>query len=227
MELAVLIHVGTALVALGAGAVAVTVKKGRRPHISAGHLFVVTMVISVIPAGVLSFQSGKYFDLVSSLLTVYMVLTGAFAFKPQFRSFLIAMMCFGFICIAGYLFIEVQGLIGGTRATDAPIGAGYIFASILGCALYGDVKVLRRGAYPRTAVMIRHLWRMNFAFFIATLNLFAVRPQFFPEWMQSSGLLMLLAFGPLLIMGYWRLKLMLKQWKKPSRIKYDPLGVEL
>jgi len=213
MLLATFIHVTSALIALTAATVAVSVSKGMRTHIRAGQLFVVTMIIMAIPAGVLSYQSGKIFDVFSSLLTVYMVLTGAIAFKPDLRAFLIAMMCLVLSCIAGYLAIEVHGLLSGTRATDAPKGAGYVFATILGCALYGDVRHFRRSEHKRLTILLRHLWRMNFAFFIATLNLFAVRPQLFPDWMQSSGLLMLLAFAPLLIMGFWRFKLLFKRWR--------------
>jgi len=215
MVLATYIHVCSALIALSAAAVAVSVKKGKQPHIGAGYLFVITMLIMAIPAGVLSYQAGKMFDVLSSLLTGYMVLTGAFAFKPQFRSVAMAMVGLGLLCVGGYLAIELQGLLGGSRATDAPNGAGFVFTSILLCAIYGDIKQLRLTIHNREALLIRHLWRMNFAFFIATLNLFGVRPQFFPDWMQSSGLLALLAFAPLLIMAYWRLRLRSKRPTNP------------
>jgi len=76
MVLATYIHVCSALIALSAAAVAVSVKKGKQPHIGAGYLFVITMIIMAIPAGVLSYQAGKMFDVLSSLLTGYMVEVG-------------------------------------------------------------------------------------------------------------------------------------------------------
>ena len=207
MDFAIGLHVGAALIALIAGSVAVSVRKGQRTHIRFGLLFVITMIVMAIPAGIMSYQVGKIFDVLSSLFTGYMVLTGMLAFNSERSPIDILLAGLAVILTAAYVAIEVNTLTTGARVTDAPTGAGFVFAGILAIALYGDLKTHRQPNLHKQARLTRHLWRMNFGFFMATINLFGVRPHLFPEWMQSSGLLTLLAFAPLLIMMFWQLRL--------------------
>jgi len=206
MEIPTLIHVGSAGAALIAGSVAVYARKGSSVHIRAGYVFVATMIIMAIPAGLVSYQTGKSFDVLSSLLTCYFVLSGLLAFRSNVKRASIALMCVAGACVAGYLTVEFVTLTAGIRKTDAPIGAGYVFATILALAVWGDIRQLRHSLTQKQTI-IRHLWRMSFGLFMATVNFFGVRPHLFPDWMQSSGILVLLAIAPILVMIYWRIKL--------------------
>jgi len=206
LEISTLVHVGAAGIGLIAGGIAVSIRKGSGAHKRLGYVFVATMIIMAIPAGLVSYQAGRPFDVLSSLLTCYFVLSGMLAFRPNQKKATTALMCLGVLCVTGYLAVEIGSKLFDVRGTDAPIGAGYVFATILALAVRGDVKQLTQPLSGRQAT-VRHLWRMCFGLFMATANLFGVRPHLFPEWMQSSGLLVLLAIAPLLVMAYWRVRL--------------------
>lgn len=208
MELPTYIHIVAAGIALIAGTIALMLSKGSDSHKRAGHVFTITMVIMVIPAGFMSYALGKYFDVLSSVFTCYMVLTGLLSFRPNADSQLKAFMGLAALCIVGYLTVEISTQLTGARATDAPVGAGYVFVTVLLLSVWGDLRLLSQPS-PRRSLLIRHLWRMNVGFFMATFNLFGVRPHLFPEWMQSSGILVLLAIAPILVMIYWRIRLRL------------------
>ena len=203
----VLVHIAGGLVAILAGTAAAGFKKGTTRHKYAGYLFILAMTIMAVPAGWISYLDSKPFDVLSSVLTIYMIITGLLAFRASTGCASLALMCLAMLCIAGYLWLELATQITGNRATDAPLGAGYVFATILVLALWGDLttrrRLLSKQKLSRQKLVVRHLWRMNTGFFMATFNLFGVRPHLFPEWMQSSGLLMLLAFAPLLLMAFW------------------------
>ena len=204
-DVALYVHIAAAGIALLAGFAALVAKKGSLVHKKAGRIFVFTMIIMAVPAAGLAHEAGKPFDALAGLVAIYMVLTSMLTFRSISRNASIAITLLAIACFAGYLAVELGALVTGIRAPDAPPGAGYIFASVLGLAVWGDFRRLRK-TLPRRQSVIRHLWRMNFALLLATVSFFGARPHLFPEWMQSSGALILLSFAPLLVMAYWRVK---------------------
>lgn len=204
--LSLYVHVAAAGIALLAGFAALVARKGSAVHKKAGRLFVVTMIVMAVPAVGLAYEAGKPFDALSGLITIYMVLSSMLTFRSITKRASIALTLLALVCVSGYLTVEVGALFTGVRATDAPPGAGYIFATVLGLAVWGDFRRLSN-PLPHGRLVIRHLWRMNFALLLATLSFFGARPHLFPEWMQSSGALIFLSFAPLMVMAYWRIKL--------------------
>ena len=205
MDALTAIHIAGGAVGLGLGAVAIAAKKGSLLHKKAGWIFTAGMVVMAIPGGWLAYDVGKPFDVMSSLVALYMVLTGwrTFVQTPQREA--TAAIAVASLCIAGYLAVELYAIFFNVRATDAPPGAGYVFATILVLSLLGDFR-FKQGAYQRRKLVVRHLWRMNFGLFMATASFFGARPHLFPDWMQSYGILALLTFIPLIVMAYWRFK---------------------
>ena len=199
-----LVHILGGAVSLLAGTLALIFRKGRKNHINAGTVFVFAMLLMALPGGVVALQIGKPFDALSSVLVCYLVLSAMFAFKPG--AYRLPLMAFGCITMAGYLGVELYALATGIRATDAPSGAGYVFATILALAVFGDFK--HRGEVKdRRGFTVRHMWRMCFALFMSTASFFGARPHLFPEWMAAYGVLLLLTFAPVVVMIYWRWKL--------------------
>ena len=195
-DVALYVHVVFAGIGLITGAVALTLTKGSPFHRKSGYVFAVTMIIMAVPALVLSYMAGKPFDVLSSLVTFYMVLTGLFSFRSISKMSSLALVGVAGLCLAGYLTVEFRALVFDVRATDAPPGAGYIFATVLALAIWGDFKRLYSSeSASHRKKKIRHLWRMNFALLIATGSFFGARPHLFPEWMQSSGALVLMSLS--------------------------------
>ena len=201
MNALTMIHIAGGTIALLAGALALIYRKGGASHRNAGIAFAASMLVMAVPATGMSLAIGKPFDSLSGVLTIYFVLTGVFTYRFEaYRPGLL--MGLGAFCMLGYLGVEIYGSLTGVRETDAPPGAGYVFATLLALALIGDARRLRQ-AYPYRRAKVRHVWRMSVAFLMATVNIFGVRPHLFPTWLQESGLLILLAFGPLLVMAWW------------------------
>lgn len=206
MDLSLIAHVSGGAIGLLAGGMALSVKKGGELHKLAGYTFVAAMTVMAATGGVVSYAAEKPFDVLSSWLTGYMILTAWLAFSAPAKSITIGLMCLGGGCLVGYLAVETYAVVTGVRATDAPVGAGFVFASIMGLALIGDYKSLIE-PYARKMQVARHLWRMNFGLLIATASFFGARPQLFPIWMQESGILLILSFAPLTVIAYWKIRL--------------------
>ena len=206
MDSMTVIHVTGGGIALISGALAILLKKGSDAHKRAGYVFVGSMIVMAIPGGILSYMAAKPFDALSSLLSIYMVVTGWITFHEAPKLTSRALACLAGICIAGYLFVELYALYSGVRTTNAPTGVGFVFATILSLALLGDYRYLA-GKYVRKQTLFRHLWRMNFGLLMATASFFGARPHLFPQFIQSSGLLILLTFVPIFVIVFWRIKL--------------------
>jgi len=215
MDAVLAIHVAGGAVAIIAGTLALSLRKGSPNHKKAGYTFVIAMLTMALPGGVLAALNDKPFDVLSSLVTGYWVVTGWLAFKTLSRATWVALMGSGFICLIGYLAVELYALSTGIRATDAPSGAGYVFALVIVLSLRGDYHTSKQPDLRKRAV-VRHLWRMTAGLFVATMSFFGARPHLFPEVVQSSGLLLLLAFAPLLCMIYFR-------WRQRDRAPGAPI----
>ncbi|MEM7077567.1 MAG: hypothetical protein AAF513_02960 [Pseudomonadota bacterium] len=200
-----IIHIAGGILALLMGAVALTLRKGGARHRQTGLWYTAAMVVMALPGGILSYVLGKPFDVLSSLVALYMALTGWLAFAPPVKPTIYAMQGGAMLCLCGYLAVEVYGQQTGVRSTDAPPGAGYVFAGILALALLGDTRLHR--PCTRRQITRRHLWRMNFGLFMACASFFGARPHLFPEWMQTYGILLLLSVAPLGVMAYWQVRL--------------------
>ena len=206
MEIPLIVHIGGGAIGLASATLALFLRKGSKLHKQAGQVFVIAMVSMAIPGGFMAYMAGKPFDVLSSLMTCYMVLTGFTAFKSPARYIPIGLMFVAGVCLTAYLSVELYAVFTNIRATDAPPGAGYVFATILALALLGDYNRFRQ-PYRPDQIKMRHVWRMNFGLLVATVSFFGARPHLFPVWMQTSGLLVLLAFAPILVLVYWRIKL--------------------
>ena len=213
MDLTLIIHIGGGIVALCAGTFAIAARKGSHPHKRVGYVFVGGMLTMAAPGGVVSYLADKPFDVMSTWLTAYMVLSGWLSFRCATKSVAIGLMVIGGGCFMGYLLVEFYAVLTNVRATDAPTGAGYVFATVLGLALYGDFKHQTNVRSSRQKT-IRHLWRMCFGLFIASGSFFGARPHLFPDWMQTYGILLGLSVAPVVVMAYWRFELRLRTDRK-------------
>lgn len=127
-----------------------------------------------------------------------------------------ALIALGVATLTGYLWVEWEASQSGIRRPDIPEGVGFVFAGILLLALTGDALTLRKTAMKRARLIVRHLWRMCFALFMASVSFFLSRAHLFPEIMSDSGLLYVLALAPLACMFYWQIHTRLAQARYTS-----------
>jgi hypothetical protein len=66
-----------------------------------------------------------------------------------------------------------------------------------------DIRLLRGAVNVGRRRIARHLWRMCFAFWIATGSFFLGQMDEFPVWLQHPALMAIPAMLPLVLMIYW------------------------
>lgn len=110
MALLLFVHIVGGALALLAGALALAVRKGARLHHVAGWCFVTGMLLMALPGGVLAHLEAKPFDVLSSGMVTYMVLTGWYSIRQPPLVGLVAFVLIGLGCAGGYLFIELPNV---------------------------------------------------------------------------------------------------------------------
>src|SRR6185437_13500216 len=101
-----------------------------------------------------------------------------------------------------------------------PPGPYFFIGSVALIAATGDVRMLIRREISGTQRMARHLWRMCFAFFIASASIFLARAHLFPAMMRRTGTLYLLSFFPLIMMMFWLIRIRFRRNFDPFDATY-------
>lgn len=197
------IHILFSSLALFSGAAALTWRKGGRGHRNSGKVFVVSMLVMGISSAWLAAGAGIWMDVLSGLLVCYLVTTSWLTMRPRAKFYAIGLMLLAAVLVAGYLWVEWVALHTDERRVGVPRGAGLFFAIIIGLALVSDCRLLLGRALTIRQRLVRHLWRMCFALFMATVSFFLARAHLFPEAIQQSGVLTLLGLAPVLCMVFW------------------------
>jgi len=211
--LALVTHFGTALIAMVAGAIALSVAKGGRLHKQSGIVFAVAMGAAGLLASVLSAYEGK--STLGGLFVVYLLLTATTTVKTfswSGRRLDIAIMLFplGFAAASYYEGFNVWKLPGHARA-GVPAGMIFFLGTIALLAGIGDFRMIREGALRGTRRLARHLWRMCFGLFIATGSFFFGQAKFIPKPIRIGPLLGALGVAPLVILLYWMWRIRLRR----------------
>ena len=203
------IHIAGGLLALNAGTIAVVARKGGRLHARAGTCFFASMLVLGVTAAILEpFRTPEPGSPLNGVFVCYFVLTSWVAARRRdgrTGRFEIA------ACLVALGLAAATALGGLSGDATTPAGSGPIFAFAGLCLLagLGDLTaVLRRKLTPVQRIS-RHLWRMCFAFFIATGSFFLGQQDVLPEAVRGSPILFILAFAPFGIMAFWLVRLRL------------------
>ena len=204
------IHIAGGLTALATGAAAITVRKGGPIHANAGTWFCAAMLVLGVTAAVLDPLRAEPRSPLGGIMVCYFVLTAWLTARRRDG------VPGAFEKIACAVVLGMSGLMiaGGVKATAAAVpgavpGPGVIFALGGLCLLAGllDLKVIVQGRLSRLPRITRHLWRMCFAFFIATGSFFLGQQDVLPSAVRGSPVLIVLAFAPFAVMAFWLVRL--------------------
>ena len=93
--------------------------------------------------------------------------------------------------------------------SSTPVGSGPVFILAGLCLMAGllDLRVVLRKRLSPGQRIRRHLWRMCFAFFIATGSFFLGQQKVMPAAVRDSPVLFVLASAPLGLMLFWLVRL--------------------
>lgn len=221
------LHIAGGTVGMLAGAAALTVRKGSRPHRLAGHAFFVSMLfMTAIGAAVSPFLTApdgapRWFDALAGTLAFYLVATGWATVRRRPGTtgrFEILACLFATLAAIAAAMLGAQAAAspGATLAGYGPQGY-YFFAGLLALGAGLDLKLILRGGISGTPRLARHVWRLGLALFIAAGAFFFGQQRVMPEFVRGSPWLAVPPFAVLALMSFWLVKLRLDRFLRQRR----------
>jgi uncharacterized membrane protein len=211
----IVFHICSGTVALLSGAVAMSLRKGSRRHRLAGDVFVVSMLClgaTGATVGIIKYHltnsEAQLANFFVGILTFYLVATAWWAARRRdgeagifaWAGLLVAF--FGGSCPGDHR--SGSGLRGHTGLKpDFPAAPYFIFGSVALLSAAGDVRMLAHGGVSGTKRIVRHLWRVSFAFLIAAFSFFLGQQKVMPAYIRGSKLLFVPPLLILIMLIYW------------------------
>jgi hypothetical protein len=206
----VVVHVAAGSLALVAGFVAMAATKGGRAHRLAGRAFVGAMVVMALLGAAMAAQKPDRVSITAGLLAFYLVCTAMLTVRPDLahaRRWGAGFAAFGFALGSAAVAWGFAALANQGQLDGMPAPMFFVFGSVALLGALGDARVLLIGAPQGPARLMRHVWRMGFAMFIATGSFFLGQADEFPAALRVP----LVMFPPvLLVVGhvlYWLARL--------------------
>jgi len=205
-----LLHICAGTLGCCSGFVAVFLRKGSRRHGLAGKFFVMSMLCLAASGVYMAVAKSQPGNILGGTVTFYLVATAWWTArhkdgKPR---------VFDWGALLVILTLASVEVTYGIQAAISPSGTKYgyppapyfFLGSVAVLATVGDIRMLVRGGIAGTQRIARHLWRMCFAWFIASASIFLARPHLFPKAMQRAGVLYFLTVLPLLLLIFWLIR---------------------
>jgi uncharacterized membrane protein len=202
------LHVIAGLLSLLAGFTALYSTKGSPLHKRAGRVFAAAMAVMAASALFIAVvQRPNMINVIAATLTLYLVCTGVLAVaRPVER---VRALLFGLMLVA--LATSATGLVLGNVAAAAPRGmvdgipaaVYFMFGSVAGIGALLDARLLWTGQLPGKHRVARHLWRMGYAMWIATMSFFLGQSDEFPAAVRASGVQFIPVAAVSLTLLYW------------------------
>lgn len=209
------VHIAGGCAALLSGALAVTARKGGRVHAASGTWFFVAMLVLGVTAAILGPLKSPPESPMNGVFVVYFILTSWVTARRRDGT----TGWFEIAACAVALGTAALMILGALSGSTTPVGTGPIFALGGLCALAGllDLNaILRRRLTPAQRIS-RHLWRMLFAFFIATGSFFIGQQDVMPAAVRGSPVLLVLGFAPFGLMAFWLMRVRFSGWIAKAR----------
>jgi uncharacterized membrane protein len=209
-------HIAAGIVAIVLGTIAVAARKGGNLHVNAGTWFAVSMLVLGVTASLLEPYRLPPGSPIDGIVVCYFVATAWVAARRRDGT----IGRFEIVACAAALGTAVLFAWFGLTTVKAPtpVGRGPVFALAGVCLLAGllDLHVILRKRLTAVQRQSRHLWRMGFAFFIATGSFFLGQQKVMPKIVHGSPVLFVLAFAPLVVMFFWLIRVRLTNWFKSN-----------
>jgi len=183
-------HFVAGLLALLAGFVALFAPKGRHLHRRSGRVFVVAMVGMLGIAALMAFSVEEKRGVgLGALFTIYLVLTSLLTVTRRVD--------------------QVRGITTGLAALALGLGVlaildgSFLLAPVALACGASDFRMLARGMIAGSQRLVRHLWRMTFALWVATASFFLGQADVIPEPLRNFALLSVPVLAGLAMLFYW------------------------
>ena len=223
MNLILWAHIAGGLIAVVAGFAAAGARKGSRMHRLAGDGFAASMLVLGMSAAMLVGLGPEDDRGFAGIVTCYFVATSWVTARRRDGStgiFEVVACAVALSAAAGWMFYGLAG-----ASTPAGPGPIFAFAGVLLIAGLGDLNVILRKKLTTAQRLSRHLWRMCFAFFIATGSFFIGQQDVLPQVVRGSPILFVLGFAPLAIMPFWLVRIRFGKALARLKLRADPVPV--
>ena len=169
-KLALILHVIAGTIALFAGIVAVSSRKGAGAHRLAGTVFVVSMLVMAMFADYLAVAIPEQIpNLFIGTFTIYLVVTAWLAVRhersvgvPEKIALLVVLcLCVPFAILSFQLALGSEPFLKTAIPLEGPVRVAiYTFTCLTALAAIGDIRLVRAGGITGARRIGRHLWRM-------------------------------------------------------------------
>lgn len=210
-----LVHIAAGLIAVGSGMAALLVRKGSSLHRTTGRVFAISMLFMALGGVILALVRSQPGNVLAGVFTSYLVATAWLTVlrRPQEighaeRALLLVGLATG---IGGWI-------LGLTAANKGLSSEGFVFGTVILLCSAGDARLLMRGGVSGVQRLVRHLWRMCVALFIATASFFlgtasdpalrqvGLRARLFTKAVRHTHLPEIPVLLVLVLMVYWLIR---------------------
>jgi len=176
-------------------------------------VFVVAMLTTGILGTVIAIvrNVAPAINIPAGLLTAYLVITALITVRlvPPPRWLNVGLMLVALSVALPSLLLGFETIAGGGKAMRSfPF---FMFGVVALLAGVSDIGVMRSGRPSGASRLARHLWRMCFALFIASLSFFIGQADVFPKPIRIMPLLALPMLAVLVTMLYWLWRVRVKR----------------
>lgn len=209
------LHIGGGTVGIISGWGAVLARKGSPLHIRFGKIFLGAMLTMAGAALALGIYLKELENIGAASLTIYCVTTAWLAAHKRDGRIggaerLAAVAAFGVGLLFLYWGTEASRLGKLDGFSPTPF---YIFAGIAGFFTLIDLNAIRRGVLNQTQRIARHLWRMCFAFLVASGSFFLGQQKIMPHAWHGAAVLWMLGLAPLGFLLFWLVRVQFRPWR--------------
>lgn len=220
---ALIVHVTGGLVAILGGFGALALRKGSPGHRGAGLIFFWGMLIMAAGAAYVGYARSELNDVVTAVTIAYFVGTARWAIQgasARTRFLEVAALGAALVIVAANLLFARQAASGDGTLYGLPAMLYWISAAIVALAALLDLNFVLRGALPAKHRLIRHLWRMGFALWVAVASFFWGQMQVFPVPVRNFYLLTIPVLVVIVAIAYWLIRMSLMR-DREARMLWD------
>jgi len=228
-----IVHICGGIAGFLSGSAALIVRKGSRLHRATGQVFVVSMLAMAASGSLLALMRSQWGNVFGGVFTFYLVATAWLTVARKEKE--TGRLELGLLLAA--LVAGISALVFSWEAASRATGKGgvsavyFVFGTVILLSASGDVRLLLRGGVAGVQRLVRHLWRMGLALFIATGSFFlgrasdpvlrqsGLRARLFPEAIRQTHLPEVPVLIVVVLTIFWLFRVLFtKAYKKPARL---------
>ena len=220
------LHIGAGSTALVSGFLALYSPKGATLHRRAGIVFVVSMLAMAAAGFWLTLALPPWIVVNGSAATISatFVATALTAVRPPatWTRWTERIASPVLLAVAAVnLAFGFEAAASGGRRNGIPAFPYFLFGVAALFAVIGDVRVMLRGPLTGPARIARHLWRMTFALWVASLSFFIGQAKVFPKPVRIMPVLATPVLLVLVTMLYWLWRIRVRRSLRGVRVRDD------